>query len=149
VEGVQKQFQSLGVDPERLLFEGQTDRVNYFKAYNKVDIALDPFPYPGGTTSVEGLWMGVPVIARKGQRFIAHNGETIAHNSGQSHWIAEDDDDYVRKAIQFSSDLPALALTRARLRDQLLTSALCDARRFARHFEQAMLEMWRDFQSQA
>ena len=148
VESARKQFQSYGVNPDRLSFEGQTDRTDYFTAYNKVDIALDPFPYPGGTTSVEGLWMGVPVIARKGHRFIAHNGETIAHNSGQSHWIAEDDDDYVHKAIEFSSDLPALALTRAGLRDQLLASPFCDARRFARHFEQAMLEMWSDFQSQ-
>jgi predicted O-linked N-acetylglucosamine transferase (SPINDLY family) len=149
VEAIKKSFQSSGVNSDRLVFEGQTNRMDYFNAYNKVDIALDPFPYPGGTTSVEGLWMGVPVIARKGNRFIAHNGETIAHNSGQSHWIAEDDDDYVRKAIDFSSNLSALALTRAGLRDQLLASPLCDARRFTRHFQQAMLEMWSDYQNQS
>jgi len=148
VDGARRQFQSYGVNPDRLLFEGHTDRTDYFTAYNNVDIALDPFPYPGGTTSVEGLWMGVPVIARKGHRFIAHNGETIAHNTGQSHWIAEDENDYVCKAVQFSSDLQALALTRAGLRDQLLASPLCDAKRFAHHFEQALLEMWSDFQSQ-
>lgn len=142
IEATRRLFQSFDIDSDRLIFEGQTSRTNYFNAYNQVDIALDPFPYPGGTTSVEGLWMGVPVIARKGNRFIGHNGETIAHNSGQSHWIAEDDDDYVRKAMLFSSDLSALSLTRAALRDQLVGSPLCDARRFARHFERAMQDLW-------
>ena len=138
-------FLSHGVARERLSFEGQTNRIDYFKAYNRVDIALDPFPYPGGTTSVEGLWMGVPVIARKGQRFISHNGETIAHNAGQAHWIAGDDDDYLRKAVLFSSDLPALARTRAALRGQVMASPICDAARFAGHFERLMEDMWRDY----
>ena len=142
-------FESHGVAPERLSFGGQTNRTDYFKAYNRVDIALDPFPYPGGTTSVEGLWMGVPVIARKGHRFIAHNGETIAHNAGQAHWIAEDDNDYLRKAVLFSSDLAALARTRAALRGQVIAAPICDAARFAGHFEALMEDMWRDYQRSA
>ena len=145
VRSVTTQFASLGVSTERLTFEGQTDRGDYLKAYNKVDIALDPFPYPGGTTSVEGLWMGVPVITKKGNRFIGHNGETIAHNSGQSNWIAADDEEYIKKAVLYSSDFSSLALIRAGLRDQLLASPLCNSVRFARHFENAMNEIWTDF----
>ena len=141
-------FVSHGVAPQRLSFEGQTNRIDYFKAYNRVDIALDPFPYPGGTTSIEGLWMGVPVLARKGRRFIAHNGETIAHNAGQAHWIAEDDDDYLRKAVLFSSDLPALARTRSGLRGQVMAAPICDAARFARHFELMIEEMWSDYKQE-
>ena len=64
---------------------------------------------PGGTTSVEGLWMGVPVITRRGDRFLSHVGETIAHNAGLSDWMAADDDAYVAKAAEASSDLPRLA----------------------------------------
>lgn len=142
-------FATLGVAPERLMFEGQTSRLDYFKAYNKVDIALDPFPYPGGTTSVEGLWMGVPVITRKGHCFVSHNGEAIARNSGQSDWIAMDEHDYVRKAVLFSSDLPALATLRKGLRRQVLAAPLFDAARFARHFEQAMFELWAEYQASA
>jgi len=138
-------FAAHGVASDRLIFEGQTSRADYFRAYNKVDIALDPFPYPGGTTSVEGLWMGVPVIARRGTCFIAHNGETIARNCGQAHWIASDDDDYLRKAVFFASDLPALAITREGLRRQVTASPLCDAARFARHFEQVVTDMWIDY----
>lgn len=149
VEDIRKQFQSCEIAEDRLIFEGQTDRMDYFKAYNRVDIALDPFPYPGGTTSVEGLWMGVPVIAKKGNRFIAHNGETIAHNSGQSHWISRDDDDYVKKAKTFSSDLQALAVTRASLRHQVMESPLFDSERFARHFEQTMIEIWQDYRNKS
>ena len=138
-------FASFGIEPRRLSFEIETSRVEYFRSYNKIDIMLDPFPYPGGTISAESLWMGVPVLTRKGNRFISHNGETIAHNSGQSNWIAKDKADYVAKAIHFSADLCALARLRSGLRAQVLASPLFDANRFARNFETAMQEIWDDY----
>ena len=134
-----------GLSPDRLKIEGRSSRSDYFKAFNQIDIALDPFPFPGGTTSVDGLWMGVPVITKKGNCFIAHNGETIAHNSGQSDWIAQDDADYFAKAIHFSSDLQGLANLRSGLRAQVLASPLFDADRFARNFEKAMFEIWDEY----
>ena len=140
-------FGAAGVTPDRLLFEGPSNRIDYFESFNRVDIALDPFPFPGGTTSVEGLWMGVPVITLRGDRFIAHNGETIAHNSGQSAWIAQDEEDYIRKAVAFSSDLVGLAALRSGLRKQVLGSPLFDSDRFARHFEALVREMWSDYKS--
>jgi predicted O-linked N-acetylglucosamine transferase (SPINDLY family) len=112
------------------------------RAYDRVDVALDSFPFPAGTTSVEALWMGVPTLTRRGRRFIGHNGETIALNAGQSAWIAEDDDDYVRKAVELTSDLSALATLRAGLRAQVLASPLFNGPRFARHFEAAMTTLW-------
>ena len=77
--------------------EGYTPRAEYLASYNRVDIALDPFPYPGGTTTIEGLWMGVPIITKKGNRFLSHAGETIANNAGLQNWIAKSDDDYVEE----------------------------------------------------
>jgi len=141
-------FAASGISSNRLVFEGRTERIDYLKSYNKVDITLDPFPYPGGATSVESLWMGVPVLTKKGNWFIAHNGETIARNSGQSHWIAQDEGDYLNKAINYSSDLTALARVRAGLRRQILGSPLFDAQRFARNFEQVMVDIWRDYLKQ-
>lgn len=138
-------FGSRGIPPERLDFEGLTTLQHYFESYNKIDIALDPFPFPGGATSAQALWMGVPVLTRKGRRFVSHNGETIAHNAGLSGWVAEDENDYVQKAVRFSSDLPALAKLRAKLRAQVLASPLFDARRFARNFETALFEIWEDY----
>ena len=147
VEKTKIQFRHFGVLPEQLCFEGPTERTAYFYAYNKIDIALDPFPYPGGTTSVEGLWMGVPVITKKGNRFISHNGETIAHNCGQQDWIANDNKDYIEKAVRFSSDLQGLANLRSGLRAQVLASPLFDAKRFARNFEKVMFEIWEEYRT--
>lgn len=113
------------------------------ETYNRVDIALDPFPYNGATTSVEGLWMGVPFVALKGDRLVAHMGESILATMGMPEWIAADADDYVAKATAFAADLAALADVRASLRPRLLASPICDAQRFARNLEEAFRWMWR------
>ena len=89
--------------------EGFSPRLELLAAYNRVDIALDPFPYPGGTISLEGLWMGVPVITRQGNRFLSRVGESIAQNAGLADWIAHDNDDYVAKAVAHASNLEGLA----------------------------------------
>ena len=137
-------FAKWGVSPERLQLEGQfASHEAHFRAYQRVDIALDPFPYPGITTTVEGLWMGVPAVALRGDRFLSHQGETILHNAGLPEWIAENEDDYVAKAAAYARDLERLAALRARLRDQVLASPLFDAPRFARNLEEAFRGMWR------
>lgn len=137
-----ERFAAHGIATGRLLLEGPSPRDEYFATFNRVDLALDPFPYPGGTTSVEGLWMGVPVLSRRGDRFLSHLGETVLQTAGLSDWIAENDDDYVAKALAFASDLPRLAALRTGLRAQLLASPLCDAPRYARHLESAFTQMW-------
>jgi len=137
-DALYKKFQDCGVVADRLIFEGASSREEYLASYGRVDISLDPFPFPGGTTSVEGIWMGVPVLTLKGDRFIARQGESIAHNVGMPLWIASDKDEYVRKAIEFSADLEALAAIRANLRDKALSSPLFDGEGFARDFEGVM-----------
>jgi protein O-GlcNAc transferase len=137
-----EKFAQFGIGDSQLIIEGPSSRQDYLETYNRIDIALDPFPFPGGTTSIEGLWMGVPFITKKGDRFYSHNGETILHNIGLPEWIAADEDDYVRKAIEFSKDVDALAKLRKGLRDQILASPLFDAERFARNFEKAMFDIW-------
>lgn len=141
-EEVCRRFAQSGIQACRLMLEGSSPRAELLEAYSRVDIALDPFPYPGGTTSVEALWMGVPVITRRGDRFLSHVGETIVHNAGLSGWIAVDDDDYVAKAVAYASDLERLSALRAGLRQQVLASPLFDALRFARHLENALWQMW-------
>jgi len=135
-------FAEGGIAPERLVLEGPSPREALLAAYRRVDIALDPFPYPGGTTSVEALWMGVPVLTRRGDRFLSHVGESIACNAGLADWIAADDVEYVAKATAFSGNLEALASLRCGLRARTLASPLFDATRFARHLEHALWSMW-------
>jgi len=94
-EKLATRFSRFGIAPERLILDGQfASHEAHFQAY-QVDIALDPFPYPGITTTAEALWMGVPVLSMRGQRFISHQGETILHNAGLPEWIAADEEDYV------------------------------------------------------
>ena len=134
-------FAAHGIRADRLLLEGRSSRAEYLECYNRVDIALSPFPYGGGTTSVESLWMGVPVITRRGSYFLSHLGESIAHNSKMSDWIAQDNEDYVGKAMRFSSDLNSLGELRHSLREKLLRTPLYDLPRFANHFEEALWKM--------
>ena len=137
-------FAAHGIDARRLILEGRSPRTEYFAAYRNVDIALSPFPYPGGTTSVEGLWMGVPVLCRRGDRFLSSICASMLHSAGLEDWIANDDDDYVAKAVAFANEPLRLAMLRDGLRDALVASPLVDAARFARHLEAAFEDMWRE-----
>ncbi len=142
IRDVHARFMAHGIGPDRLLIAPPSSRETYLLAYQEIDIALDPFPYPGVTTSFEALWMGVPVLTKRGTRFLSRSGEAIAHNAGLADWIASDEGDYVTKAVHFASDLDRLAGLRAGLRDRVLASPLFDTRRFARHFADAMWGMW-------
>src|SRR5450759_578619 len=137
-----------GIAADRLSLEGASSRTDNLATYNRIDIALDPFPYNGVTTTVEGLWMGVPVITKRGDRFVAHQGESILHNVGLPDWIAADNEAYVAIAVARAADLSGLATLRAKLRPRLLASPLCDAPLFARNLEAAFRVMWQAYCSQ-
>lgn len=143
VEQTKKQFSDFGIKEDRLILEEASPREEYLGSYNRVDIALDPFPYPGGTTSAEALWMGVPVLTRKGGSSpLSRQGESILHSAGLPDWIATDDENYVSKAVSYASDINALSQLRGGLRDQIESSPLLDTERFAYSFEVAMKCMW-------
>lgn len=141
-QAVSRRFALHGIDPARLILEGHTPRSAYLADYRRVDLALDPFPYPGGTTTVEALWMGVPVLSRRGDRFLSRAGESLLTAAGLGSWLAADEHDYVAKARAFAADRAGLAALRAALRAQLLASPLCDAERFAAHLGDAFSQMW-------
>jgi predicted O-linked N-acetylglucosamine transferase (SPINDLY family) len=143
-EATIERFAAAGIRADRLILEGRSPRAEYLAAYGNVDIALSPFPYPGGTTSVEGLWMGVPVVCLRGDRFLSNICTSMLHSAKLADWIANDVDDYVAKAVAFANDPARLAELRCGLRDALLASPLCDAARFARHLEAALEGMWRE-----
>jgi predicted O-linked N-acetylglucosamine transferase (SPINDLY family) len=145
-ESTRQRFGNFGIAPERLLFDSFVlQREEHLAAYHRIDIALDPFPYNGTTTSIEGLWMGVPFVTLRGNRFVSRVGASIAHNVGLTDWIATDPGDYVAKARAHATGLEKLAALRTGLRRQVLASPLMDGARFARHFEEAMWGMWRCF----
>ena len=138
-------FQAHGIEAKRLILRGVVPRAEYLKTYNEVDIALDPFPYCGGTTSVEALWMGVPVLTLAGEHFLSRQGVGLLMNAGLPEWVAIDHQDYVARAVSHAGDLQTLASLREGMRNQVLASPIFDAPRFANHFEAALRSMWRDW----
>jgi protein O-GlcNAc transferase len=138
-----ERFAAHGIDSARLIFEDYVPRADYLAAYQRVDIALDPFPFPGGTTTAEALWMGVPVLTLAGERFLSRQGVGLLMNAGLPEWVATDPQDYLARAVAHAGDLQTLAELRSDLRQQVLTSPVYDASRFARHFETALRNMWR------
>lgn len=137
-----EEFERRGIAAGRLVLEGPSTRAEYFAAFRRVDLALDTFCFTGGTTTIDGLWMGVPCVTLAGDRFIGHQGETILRRVGLSDWIATDADDYVAIAARAAADLDGLARLREGLRERLRASPICDAARFARHLETAFRGMW-------
>lgn len=140
-EYLQAAFKLYGVDPSRLILEGASPRHELLSAYGRVDIALDPFPYPGGTTSAESIWMGVPVVTKDGDTFLSRVGKTIVTNAGLGDWVAENVDDYIKKAVSFASDIPSLAAQRMNMRTTVIHTPLYDAKKFAIHFGAMLKQM--------
>jgi len=144
-----ERFAEQGIGAERLeLMTSVSDSAGHLATYNRVDIALDPFPYNGTTTTAEALWMGVPVLTLAGDRFIARVGVSLVETMGMGDWVATDTGDYVAKAVQFAADVEGLAGIKAGIRARFLASPLCDAPRFARNLEGAFRHMWRDWCAQ-
>ena len=127
-ERLRQSFAQRGIAPERILPLPPVTPLNRFLAeYGRIDIALDTFPYNGGTTSCDALWMGVPVVTLAGEAFPSRMGLSLLNTVNHPEWGAETPDDYVRIAKELAADLPALAMRRARLREEMRTSGLCDA----------------------
>ena len=131
-----------GIDAARLIFVPPLALADYYRQYNQIDIALDPFPWPGGTTTCDTLWMGVPVITLAGQTAVSRGGSSILSNVGLPELIARAPPDYVRLAVELAADTARLAKLRATLRPRMLASPLMDAPRFAAEVEAAYRSMW-------
>jgi predicted O-linked N-acetylglucosamine transferase (SPINDLY family) len=144
-QSVAERFGAHGIAAARLTFAGFAARTDYLAPYQGVDIALDPFPYPGITTTLESLWMGVPVLTLAGESFLARQGVGLLTNAGLPEWIARDRDDYVARAVAHAGDVQRLAALRAGLRNQVSASPLFDAERFAGHLAAALRGMWQEW----
>jgi predicted O-linked N-acetylglucosamine transferase (SPINDLY family) len=131
-----------GVSPERLTFVGFVPRAEYFRLYGRIDVALDPFPYGGGTTTCDGLWMGVPVVSLAGQTAVGRGGVSILSNLGLTDLVAQDSEQYVRIVVDLANNLPRLSDLRATMRGRMQDSPLTDVPRFTRNIEAAYRLMW-------
>jgi len=135
-------FEAEGVPATVLTFVGGTDRVSHFAAYNAIDIALDPFPHAGGMTTLDALWMGVPVVTWAGKTVSARWAATSLAPLGLTDFMADGPEGYVELAIAKAADLESLSRLRATLRTRMATSDWGDGVRYCRAVEAAYLEMW-------
>ena len=132
-----------GITPHRLEFVDPRPREEYLAYYHRLDVILDPFPYNGHTTSLDALWMGVPVITRAGESAVSRAGFSQLSNLGLRDLVAFSDDEYVQIAAPLAGDLAPLGELRATLRSRMEASVLMDAPRFTRNIEAAYRAMWR------
>ncbi len=137
-----EQLSEEGVSPERVNFVGHQPRQAYLGLYHHIDIVLDTFPYNGHTTSLDSLWMGVPVITLVGQTVVGRAGLSQLTNLCLPELIAGTPEDFVRIAVDLASDLPRLGELRTTLRGRMETSPLMDVERFVRGIEAAYRAMW-------
>jgi protein O-GlcNAc transferase len=126
VAGLEQEFARRGVPAGRLRVAGQSPLAEYLQAFNEIDLSLDPTPYTGGATTFDSLWMGVPVLTLAGDRYIAHQGESLLGRVGLDDWIAPDEAGYLARAQAAAAQLAALREGRSDLRERFLASPLVD-----------------------
>jgi len=146
---VRRIFTDSGVPPERLALAGGADHTTFLGFYNDLDIALDPFPYSGGLTTLEALWMGVPVVTLAGATFAGRHSLSHLTNAGLGELVAHTRDEYVAIGQTLARSLERLADLRRGMRVRLRASPLLDASGYTQALEAAYREAWRDWCAQA
>lgn len=142
-EEYHKAFEAAGVSRERVLLQGGASHPDLLATYAEVDVALDPFPYNGGTTTCEALWMGVPVVTLSGDRFVSRVGASILTYAGFPEWICRTEEEYIARALALGRDRNAWNTQRGELRSRMEASVLGDRQGFTRRFEDALRTVWR------
>jgi predicted O-linked N-acetylglucosamine transferase (SPINDLY family) len=136
-------FAKCGVEAGRIEFVEARPRREYLATYNRIDLSLDTVPYNGHTTTLDGLWMGVPVVTLVGETVAGRGGMSLMSNLGLGEFVARTREEFLGIAIRAARDLAGLARLRTKLRGRMERSVLMDGTRFARNVERAYREMWR------
>lgn len=136
---------AVGVEEQRLRLIDRVSFPRYLALHAETDVALDSFPYGGGATTCNALWMGVPVLTLSGGETMARSGASLLSAVGIPDWIARDEREYVEKAREFAGRRDALADIRKGLRQRMRESVLCDAPGFMKGVESGYRAMWRDW----
>ena len=137
-----RQFAKYGIDQARIELQGRSPYDRMLAEYKRIDIALDPFPFSGATTSCEALWMGVPVVTCPLETFASRQTLGILSSIGVTDTVASDPKHYVQLSVELASDLERLAELRAGMRQRLASSPLCNGPEFAASFMRAVRTAW-------
>lgn len=137
-------FEAEGIAPERLTFRGPVGLDEMMRAYGEVDVALDPISYNGGTTTLQALWMGVPVLTLAGGHFVSRMGASFLPGAGLEDWVAQSEEDFVARAVALTADRDGLVALKAGLRDSLRMRPAWDPDRYGSDFAAALRRIWRE-----
>ena len=124
------------------LMEGQKDKKDHLNLYNKIDVALDTFPYNGVTTSMEAIWMGVPVLTLQGYNITSRCGESINVNCNLKEFIAKDKNDYIQKAIDLTKNPNSLCFFKENLREEASKTPLFNTKEFTDELSKKLINLW-------
>ena len=141
-EPIIKTMADLGINAHRMTFEGQAPHSEFLNTYNRIDIALDTFPYSGGLTTCEALWMGTPTITFPGLTFAGRHATSHLHAAGCPEYVANDREKMIEMAVSLANDWDALPEIRTGMRAKIQGSSLCDGHRFAESFAATMRQAW-------
>jgi predicted O-linked N-acetylglucosamine transferase (SPINDLY family) len=141
-------FAEDGISAERILFAGGSKSTDYFEEYRRIDIALDPFPYNGGSTTLDALWMGVPVVTLAGRSPLQRTGACLLTAAGLPDLVTHSPEQYVTTAVFLAQTVPKIPDSRQNLRKALKSSPLMDERGLVRSVEAAFRDMWRTWCSE-
>jgi predicted O-linked N-acetylglucosamine transferase (SPINDLY family) len=136
-------FAQRGVEVGRIVLRNAVPYREYLESYADVDIALDTFPYSGGTTTCESLWMGVPVVTWAYPSHPGRSAASILSAVGLQQWVVDSREQYIRAAVDLAGNLTELAFLRSGLRERMRVSPLMDETRFAADMAEAYVSLWR------
>lgn len=145
IRAFKARFAAQGIAEDRLEFRGPVGLADMMAEYADVDIALDPVPYNGGTTTLQAMWMGVPVVVKAGDNFVSRMGASFMTAAGLPDWVAQTDDEYVAVAQRMVSDRQALLNLKAGMRERLLARPAWDIDQYTRDWQAALRGMWEAF----
>jgi predicted O-linked N-acetylglucosamine transferase (SPINDLY family) len=145
VARIESEFSAGGIAPGRLSLVPRTDVRSYFRQYAQIDIALDPAPFVGHTTTCDAAWMGVPTVTLTGKIYAHRYGGSVLKSVGLDDLVTETQEAYVQAAVRLASDVERLTTLRATLRSTLQRSPMTDAAGFTRRLEAAYREMWKSW----
>jgi predicted O-linked N-acetylglucosamine transferase (SPINDLY family) len=128
-------FERHAISPARIRLEGPSDHYRFLEVYGEIDIALDTFPYNGGTTTTEAIWQGVPVVAFSGDRWAARTSASILRAAALSELVGQTLEDYISLAISLANSTDRIVDLRRNMRSRLRESPVCNTESFARNME--------------
>lgn len=145
VQYIREHFAQFGVASERVLIEGKIPHIELMNRYNSVDLALDTLPYSGGLTTLEALWMGVPVVTTRGATFAGRHSTSILRSTGLQELVTDDLDAYIQLVANLVANPQKLAQIRDKVNSQFRKSPLVDCKKFATDFAVELQKIWAEW----